>query len=498
MARIAVIGAGFSGISAAAYLSAEGHEVHVFEKHDRAGGRARSFQTKEGFLFDMGPSWYWMPDVFEKFFNDFGYAVKDLYDLKKLDPAFDIVYGKEDILSIPDDYNALAAMFESIEPGSANALHAFMEEARYKYETGMEELVYMPGLSIAEYANTRLLKGVFRLQVFSSFSKHVRKYFKHPKLIALMEFPVLFLGAMPADTPALYSLMNYAGLKLGTWYPMGGFSKIIEGMQMIATSLGATFHFNAGVEKIISNANKATGVKVNGTVHTFDGIVAAADYHHVENVLLNSESRNYAESYWDKKVFAPSSLIFYIGLNKKLNRLKHHTLFFDESLDDHAVEIYKNPQWPEKPLFYVCCPSKTDPQVAPEGCENIFVLMPIAAGIHDEATIREQYFDLLMKRLESYVGESVKEHIIYKKSYCVNDFVQDYNAYKGNAYGLANTLWQTALWKPKIRNKHLKNVFYAGQLTVPGPGVPPSLISGNIAARQLDYHLKKFHHESIV
>ncbi len=498
MSIIAVIGSGFSGLSAAAYLSAAGHEVHIFEKNASIGGRARQLRTDQGYVFDMGPSWYWMPAVFESFFNDFGFSVSDFYTLKLLDPSFNVVFGDNDIMSIPESFESLCELFESIEMGSAKRLIKFMAEGEYKYKTGIENLVYKPGLSLTEFADIDLIKGAFRLQVFSSFSKHVRKYFKHPKLIAIMEFPVLFLGAMPQDTPALYSLMNYAGLKLGTWYPMGGFGIVIEAMIDLVKLKGARIHLNSQVENIEIEHNKAIGIVVNDKVFECDAIIASADYHHVERDLLTKEYRNYKESYWAKKTFAPSCLIFYLGINKKIKSLEHHTLFFEEELYQHSIEIYKTPQWPSKPLFYICCPSKTDKQVAPDGHENLFLLMPIAPGIEDTEVLREKYYQIMIGRLEKHIQENITDHIDYKKSYCINDFILDYNSYKGNAYGLANTLMQTAILKPKMRNKKVKNLFYSGQLTVPGPGVPPSIISGKIAAKQLELYFKNINHEIII
>ncbi|MFD2519119.1 phytoene desaturase family protein [Salinimicrobium flavum] len=498
MANVAVIGAGFSGLSAAAYLGAAGHEVHVFEKNSTAGGRARQLHTHNGYVFDMGPSWYWMPGVFESFFGDFGYKVSDLYQLQLLDPSFEVIYKNREKLSIPENYEKLRELFESVEKGSAARLDRFMEEARYKYEQGMENLVYMPGLSLTEFADISLIKGALRLQVFSSFSKHVRKFFRDPKLIALMEFPVLFLGAMPQDTPALYSLMNYAGLKLGTWYPHGGFGKIIESMVKVSEENGVSFHFNSAVTAISTEGNRVKGLEVDGKLTYFDAVVAAADYEHVENKLLPPQFKNYDSEYWKKKTFAPSCLIFYLGISKRLPELEHHTLFFDEDLFDHSVEIYKDPKWPTKPLFYVCCPSRTDDSVAPQGHENLFLLMPLAPGLEDREDLREKFFSVMMERLEKQTKTSIRPFLDYKQSYCVNDFVNDYNSFRGNAYGLANTLLQTAILKPKIRNRKLKNLFYAGQLTVPGPGVPPSLISGKIAAQQVINELKKQKNEVTV
>lgn len=495
MPKVAIIGSGFAGLSAACYLSSSGHEVHVFEKNEQAGGRARQLKTSNGYVFDMGPSWYWMPGIFERFFTDLGESISSHYELTLLDPSFDVIFEKGKSVSIPAAWNELRNLFESIEKGSASKLDKFMREAKYKYEAGMDNLVYKPGLSFTEFADSKVLKGLMRLQVFSSYSKHVRKYFSHPHLVALMEFPVLFLGAMPQDTPALYSLMNYAGLKLGTWYPKGGFGQVVDAMVNVARKNKASFHFNSTVENITVEQNKVSSVVVNRKALAFNAVVATADYHHAEQ-LLPLNYRNYNEAYWQKKTFAPSCLIYYLGITKKLNSLQHHSLFFDEELFQHSIEIYKQPQWPTKPLFYLCCPSRTDETVAPKGHENLFLLMPLAPGLEDNEIIREKYFQLMMNRLQQHVGEDIINHIDFKKSYCVNDFVTDYNSYKGNAYGLANTLRQTALLRPSVRNKKLNNLFYAGQLTVPGPGVPPALISGKIAATQVLNHFKSRKYEA--
>jgi phytoene desaturase len=486
---VAVIGSGFSGLSAAAYLAKAGCSVHVYEKNTDSGGRARQLKDN-GYTFDMGPSWYWMPEVFEIFFNDFGHNAKDFYELKLLDPGFTIVFGKNDVLNIPADPKDLTALFESIEPGSGKQLELFLAEAAYKYRTGMDKLVFKPGLSILEFADWDLFRGVFKLQVFTSFSKHVRRFFKDPKLITLMEFPVLFLGAMPEDTPALYSLMNYAGLKLGTWYPKGGFGKVTDSMKQVCEEQGVIFHSGIAVHHLYVNAGKIKEISTENENTAFDGVIASADYHHVEQKMLDPAYRNYDEKYWDKRVMAPSSLIFYLGITRKIDKLEHHTLFFDADLDLHAKEIYKDPKWPTKPLFYVCCPSKTDDSVAPAGHENLFILMPLAPGLEDTETLREKYFDLVMERLEDYAGVDIRSALDYKKSYCVNDFKTDYNSFRGNAYGLANTLLQTANLKPSIKNKKIKNLFYTGQLTVPGPGVPPSIISGKVSAQLLIKYLR--------
>ncbi|MBC7695672.1 MAG: phytoene desaturase [Burkholderiales bacterium] len=489
MSSVSVIGSGFSGLAASALLALNGNSVTVYEKNDTIGGRARTMQ-ENGFMFDMGPSWYWMPDVFERYYNLFGHTTSDFYDLKKLDPGFRVIFGVDDHIDVPEDFDQLCSLFESIEKGSAVSLKKFMKQAEYKYKVGMTDMVYLPGHSITEFMSFSLLKDAINIQLFSSLKNHVRSYFKNPRLIALIEFPALFLGAMPKDTPALYSLMNYAGLKQGTFYPMGGFGKVVDAFKKIAIDTGVIFKTSANIEQFELQNGSISHIRLNGKSIETDAVIASADYHHIEKQLLSKEYRTYDDRYWDKKTFAPSCLIYYLGVNKKIDKLIHHNLFFDENIEEHAKEIYKDKKWPTKPLFYVCCPSKTDPSVAPEGSENLFLLMPISAGLIDAEEIRERYFNIMMDRLCKYVGEDIRPYIVYKKSYSVSNFINDYNAYKGNAYGLANTLRQTAILKPKMKSKKVNNLFFAGQLTVPGPGVPPSIISGQIAATELIKHFK--------
>jgi phytoene desaturase len=482
-----VIGAGFAGLSAASFLAKKGWEVTVVEKNEMAGGRARKFE-EEGFTFDMGPSWYWMPDVFEKYFGSFGKKVSDFYELQRLDPSYRVYFEKA-TWDLPANYEALKNLFESIEPGAANALDLFLAEAKYKYEVGVGKLVYQPSISITEFIDYELIKGVFKLDVFQSMKTHIARYFKHPYIQFLMEFPVLFLGALPENTPALYSLMNYADIKGGTWYPQNGMYSIVDGMVKVAKSLGVQFKLGEEVMHVeVENdtANKVVTRLINTgieNIYSFDVLIGAGDYHHIETNLLEKKYQSYSKKYWDSRVLAPSSLLFYVGLNKKLNGVTHHSLFFDTDFSVHGNEIYNNPVWPSNPLFYASVPSVTDASVAPVGCENLFLLIPIAAGLEGDTTeIREQYFDILMDRLEKKWGQSIKDAIIYKRSYAVADFKNDYHSFKGNAYGLANTLLQTAFLKPSCKSKKVKNLYYTGQLTVPGPGVPPSLISGEVVA----------------
>jgi phytoene desaturase len=483
--KVVVIGSGFAGLSAATHLAANNCEVILVEKNESPGGRARKF-THQGFVFDMGPSWYWMPDVFDRYFEHFGKKTSDYYDLVRLDPSYAVVYGQGDVLNIPADLEEFKAMFEALEPGAGKRLEEFLAQAKYKYEVGIHDLVIKPSRSIFEFTSPGLLMDMIRMDIFQSMAKHVRKYFSHEKIIRLMEFPVLFLGETAQNIPALYSLMNYADIALGTWYPMGGMHEIIKGMVSLAEEKGVQFRYDAEVEEIEIEQGIAKRVRLkSGEKIEADIVIAGADYHHVDRHLINPKYSNYTESYWYKRVMAPSSLLFYIGVDKRLTNLKHHNLFFDEPLGPHADAIYSNPRWPEKPLFYASVPSITDPSIAPEGMENLFLLIPLAPDLEDSEETREKYYHLIMDRLEKISGQEIRSHVIYKRSYAHSDFKADYHAFKGNAYGLANTLLQTAILKPSLKNKKVKNLYYTGQLTVPGPGVPPSLISGHVVAKEV-------------
>jgi len=484
--KVVVIGTGFAGLSAACCLAKAGFDVTVLEKNAGPGGRARQFQA-QGFTFDMGPSWYWMPDVFEAFFALFGKKVSDYYALKRLDPSYSIWYGTDDRVDIPANMVELEAVFERYEPGSTPKLRKFLAEAEYKYQVGINEFVYKPSQSIWEFADWRILMSLFRLHMFSSVSKQVRGLFSHPKLIQLLEFPVLFLGATPQKTPGLYSMMNYADMALGTWYPMGGMYEIVRAMTDLAEELGVKIVCDCEVSHIDVENGQAKRIRtLHGTTYEADIVVGGADYHHIDSVLLDAPYRNYSAAYWEKRTLAPSSLLYYLGVNKRLQNLEHHNLFFDADFGRHAKEIYDHPKWPEKPLFYVSAPSVTDPTVAPAGHENLFLLIPVAPGLSDTPEIREHYFQMTLQRLEHLTKQSIRENIVFRRDFAHADFVKDYHSLKGNAYGLANTLLQTAFLKPKLRNRHVKNLYYTGQLTVPGPGVPPSLISGQVVAKLIN------------
>lgn len=476
--NIAVIGSGFSALAASCYLAKAGYEVTIYEKNQDIGGRARQLK-KDGFTFDMGPTWYWMPDVFDRFFSDFGKKSSDYYSLEKLDPAYRVYFGKDDYITIGDTLEKILDTFEKEEPGSSIKLKKFIAAAQDNYNIAIKDLVYRPGISPLELITQTTARKID--QFFSTISKEVRADFKNLKLISILEFPVLFLGAKPSKTPAFYNFMNYADFGLGTFHPKNGMYSVVEGIANLAKELGVIIKTEQNVEKIIVKNNKASSLTVNGQEITADIILSGADYHHTET-LLDKEFRQYSESYWQKKTFAPSALMFYVGFDKKIEDVAHHSLFFDVDFEAHSKAIYDSPEWPEDPLFYASFPSKTDNSFAPEGKEAGIFLIPLAPGLEDIPEVREEYFEKIMDRLEKITDQEVRKFVIFKKSFCINDFISDYNSYKGNAYGLANTLLQTAFLRPKLKSGKVKNLYFTGQLTVPGPGVPPALISGKLAA----------------
>ena len=484
-----VIGAGISGLSASAILAQKGLKVTLLEKNDAVGGRASTWK-KDGFSFDMGPSFYWMPDVFDRFFARFSTKASDHYELKRLDPSYKVVFGKNDSWLLPAGREAVAELFEKEEPGAGQALHHFLDEARVKYAMGMQDIVYTPSLSWTEYLRPELLSGLMKTTVLSSLRKHVRKHFTSERIRQVMEFPVLFLGATPQTTPALYSLMNHADIDLGTWYPMGGMGQVMDAMRTVAEQEGAVVKTGMAVKRIVVENGKATGVETADGTLMADIVLATADYHHVEQDLLQPAERSYSTSSWEKRTMAPSTLLFYIGLDRRLPNAEHHMLFFDASLDEHGEDIYRYKRWPRKPLFYLSCTTVTDASTAPSGCENLVVLIPIASGSVDTTELREEYFNIVADRLVEHLGVDIREHLLVKRSYCVNDLKEDYNAFRGNAYGLASTIAQTGPLRPKVKSAKVDGLYLAGQLSVPGPGLPPALISGQIAA---DLILKELH-----
>ncbi|AYO57495.1 phytoene dehydrogenase [Chryseobacterium sp. 6424] len=485
MKKVIIIGSGFSSLASACYMAKAGYEVTILEKNEQIGGRASMLEI-DGFRFDMGPSWYWMPDIFERFFGDFGKKVSDYYTLEKLSPAYRVYFGKDDYLDIADNPEDIIKTFEQVEPGSGRHLQTFMRKAKANYEIAMQDLVYNPGKSLLELVSPQT---ALRLPLFvQNISETVRRKIKNPKLRSILEFPVLFLGAKPSDTPAFYNFMNHADFGLGTWYPKGGFNAVAKGMAALAKELGVEMLVNQNVKEITTADGLANKVVTETSVFDADIVISGADYAHTET-LLEANKRNHTEDYWQKKTFAPSSFLYYVAFDRPVPQLQHHNLFFDTDFSKHAEEIYDTKSLPRKPLFYANFSSKTDDTLCPQGKEIGFFLIPVAVDLQDSEEIHERYFELIMSRIEKNTGENLRNAVLFKKSFGVSDFKERYNSCRGNAYGLANTLMQTSVLRPQIDNKKIKNLFYTGQLTVPGPGVPPALISGKVVS---EYILRRF------
>jgi phytoene desaturase len=477
--NIIIIGSGFSGLAASCYLAKAGYNVTILEKNAGIGGRARQMK-REGFTFDLGPTFYWMPDVFEKFFNDLGRNLSDYYELERLNPGYEVYFGKKDSIKIADNLEEIKATFESVEPGSGSQLQKFIDHAGNNYEIAIKDLVYKPGKNLFEIITW---KTAFKLNEFlDNIKSLVARYIRNDKLRQILEFPVLFLGAKPENTPAFYNFMNFADLNLGTWHPKGGMYSVVDGISRLAQDLGVKIITDSPVEEILIKDNKVTGVKTPSAAYNCDVLLSGADYHHTET-LLPKNLRQYSEKYWAGRTFAPSALLFYIGFDKEIENVSHHTLFFDTDFGAHAKTIYDTKEWPEAPLFYTSFPGKTDESLVPKGKDSAIVLIPLAPDLEDNEETRKKYYDIVIGRMEEITGQSIEPHVIFSESFCVNDFKKDYNSYKGNAYGLANTLFQTHILRPRLQSKKVKNLYFTGQLTIPGPGVPPSLISGEIVSK---------------
>lgn len=483
--RIVVVGAGFAGLACAALLAANGHEVVVIEKNSGPGGRAQVFE-RDGFRFDMGPSWYLMPDVFERFFSRFGKRPGDFYDLKRLDPSYRIFFGPEDWVDISADLSKNVELFESIEPGAGEKLLEYVGIASYQYEAAVGEFLYKDYRSILDFFSKRTLLEGRKLHVFESIDRYAKRFFKSEKLRRILEYSMVFLGGSPSNTPAMYSLLSHVDFNLGVWYPVGGMGSVVNALQALAESHGARFVFNCEAKQLEVRGGKVVAVRTPEETIAADTVVMSADYPHCEMDLLAPEYATYPERYWRKKVLAPSALLIYLGLSKPLPKLLHHSLSFQHDWVKHFEAIFDSPAWPEKPSYYMCCPTKTDPSVAPPGCENLVILVPVAPGLDDRDDVREAFAEEIIDRLEDLTGEPIRQFIVSRTLFSQRDFSSVFNAFRGTALGLSHTLLQTAVFRPSHRSKKIDNLFYTGQYTHPGIGLPMALISAEITSQIIE------------
>jgi phytoene desaturase len=482
--RAVVVGAGVGGLASAALLARAGFQVTVLEKNDSVGGRARIWE-KKGFTFDMGPSWYLMPEVFEDFFRIFGRSRQQYYRLQELSPYYRVFFHPREWVDITPDRQQVLDLFESFETGGAKRLEKYLDRAKYKYDVAMKEFLYRDYGSVFEFLNARMLIEGTRLNVFGRLDRSVRRYFKDRRARQILEYAMVFLGTSPQAAPALYSIMSHVDLNLGVHYPIGGLSAVSAGIARLAEEQGVRIRLDSAVKriKVDSGSARATRVVTDQDEVETDVVLVNADYSFCETRLLEERYRSLTESYWRRRVFAPSMFILYLGLNKRLNNMVHHNLYFSENWTEHFDTIFKVPSWPQGPCFYVSCITKTDPQMAPEGQENVFVLVPVAPGLEDGDAFRERYAEQVIEHVENVIGEQFRSSIVVRRIFSHQDFIRDYNAHGGTALGLAHTLNQTAFFRPAFRSKKVKNLYYAGQYTHPGVGVPMVVIAAQVAAQ---------------
>lgn len=489
--KVIIIGAGFCGLTTAALLAKKGFQVTVVEKNHEPGGRAITYREK-GFIFDMGPSWYLMPEAFERFFALFGKKPSDYYKLVRLDPSYRVFYDKNDYVDVASKLEENKETFNRCEPDGYAIMKRYLNLAAYQYDVAVQHFLYRDYNHLWEFLNRRLILEGIKLKILNSVDTLASKFFSSDKLKKIVEYTMVFIGGSPKQTPAFYSLMSHIDLNLGVWYPLGGMCKIPEALYKLGLELGVEYCFEHEATKIIIENGKAKKVETNKRTFDCDIVVANGDYVHVENELLEKQYRSYSSGYWQKRVISPSGFILYLGLNKRLKNVRHHNLFFENNWDEHFDTVFKNPSWPEKFSYYVSVPSLTDPSVAPPDHENLFFLIPVAAGLEDSDEIREKLFKHVVAHFENLIGQNISNSIVVKKIFSQRDFINLYHSYQGSAFSLAHTLMQTAIFRPSRKSKKVKNLYYASQYTHPGVGVPMAFICGEIVGHRIaeDYKLK--------
>jgi len=489
MKKCIVIGAGISGLSTAALLAQAGYDVTILEKNAQPGGRAGVIKA-DGFTFDMGPSWYLMPEVFEHFYASVGKRSQDYFKLKQLSPSYKIFFDKETTVSVPAQLKKTLALFEKLEPNGAQKLTEYLQQSKFLYEEAIKHFMYQDYRSIFDFFRKDILINGPKMHIFESIDAFTKRYFISDLARKILMYNIVFLGGTPTNTPALYSLMSHIDFELGVWYPMGGISVFIDSLVKIATEKGVKIKYNQDVRKLsVVSDHAISSVVTQKRSFEADLVVASGDYPHTEMNLLSPADQSYPASYWKKKTIAPSAFILYLGISKKIEKLEHHTLFLDHDWMKHFDSIFNNPSWPEEPSYYVCAPSKTDPSVAPKGMENLFILVPVAPGLKDTPAVRKQYTKKILSHLEELIGQKFQDDIVYLKTFAHNDYQSLYHAYQGTALGLSHTVFQSALFRPAHQSKKVHNLFYTGQYTHPGIGMPTCLISSQITAQAV---IKKY------
>lgn len=477
--RVVVIGSGVGGLASAALLAKDGYQVTLLEKNEQLGGRA-SLLVKDGFSFDMGPSWYLMPDVYERFFNAMGATTADYLTLKRLTPHYRIFHADGTFSEITGDRDADKALFERIEPGSAAAFDRYLAEAKVKYDVSVDAILYRNFIKPWDFLAKDVRDKGRQLQVFESMERYVRRYFKTEKMQQIVLYTLVFLGGIPRNTPALYSLMAHVDFNLGVWYPDGGLYAVTRALQQLAEKHGVAYHCNEPVMRIETQNGRVVAVHTAAHVYPADLVVSNADYTHTETLIDDRSRRQFSPRYWKTRTLAPSAFILYLGVKGSISRFVHHNILFGPDWTKHFRDIADHPSWPKTPSLYICAPSKSDPNVAPEGHENLFVLVPIASGLTETPESRRQYGDFVIDYIERAIGEPFRDRIVVREDFSVTDFAERYNSLRGTALGLAHTLWQSSLFRPSNRSSKLSNLYFVGANTNPGIGVPMCLISAHL------------------
>lgn len=485
--KIAIIGGGLGGLATAALFAASGDEVTVYEKNEQLGGRA-SVLKLDGFTFDMGPSWYLMPEFFEHLFQLLGERTEDYYQLQRLDPSYRIFFkGQPKSVDFYGDLARDLDLLEKLEPGCRQKIETYLETARQQYEISTDRFIYKNYDSLRDFFTKEILKDGLKLHVFESMERYINRQFKSPEVQKILQYTLVFLGSSPARTPALYSLMSHIDFHQGVFYPMGGIGQLPGALEAIGKKHGVKFKLNAPVKRIVVEQGHVKGIELaSGEVETADIVISNADIAHTEQQLLPPEARDHSASYWKKRTLAPSAFMLYLGIDKKLPQLKHHNLLFCTNWKRTFDQIFEHPAWPDDPSLYICAPSVTDPSVAPAGMENLFVLVPIAAGLPDTEEIRQTYTDRILELIEQEMNlPDLRSHIVVQKTFCVRDFVERYNSLGGSALGLAHTLLQTATFRPNNVSKKVKGLYYVGANTNPGIGMPMVIASAELVYKRI-------------
>lgn len=477
--KAVIIGAGFGGLSLSCHLARDGWNVTLLEKNSMCGGRAQTW-SKDGFLFDMGPSWYLMPEVFEDFFALFGKKREDYYKLVKLDPYYRVFFSKDDTCDVDSNLDKTKALFEKFEPGKGKNLQKYLDLSKYKYDVAMKEFLYKDYKTVFDFLNIRMMTEGLKLDIFRSLDKFVRRFFKDQRSRQILEYAMVFLGNSPYNAPALYSIMSHVDMNLGVWYPDGGINTMAKAMEKLALELGVTIRYNEEVTGMDIKDKKVVSVSTAKGMYPADLVVSNADYAFMETAVVPEKSRTYSKKYWDSRVWAPSMVLAYLGIDARLDRLAHHNLYFSKDWDTHFETIFNKPAWPEDPCYYVGCPSRTDPTVAPAGKENVFFLIPVSPELEDTDEAREKLLDRTLAHFEGITGVPVRQKLLVKRIFSGCDFSSEYNSYKGSALGISHTLLQTAIFRPAHRSGKVKNLYYSGHYNHPGVGMPMTVISSQI------------------